>query len=70
MPASSSARTLRAMLSTSRPESVFAFGSAPASSSNFAFAVRVDGDLATGTIVECNEDDNGAMGTERCAGLE
>ncbi|MBX7194390.1 MAG: hypothetical protein K1X94_20210 [Sandaracinaceae bacterium] len=35
-----------------------------------AFAVRVDGDVATSTIAECNEDDNGATGMTTCPGLE
>ena len=33
------------------------------------FEVRVDGDEATSTVVECNEEDNGASGTEMCPGL-
>jgi hypothetical protein len=37
---------------------------------DLVFAVRVDGDTATSTILECNEDDNDADGTERCAGLD
>jgi hypothetical protein len=41
-PASSSARTLRAMLRASRPASVFRLGSAPACSSSLPFAVRVE----------------------------
>lgn len=36
---------------------------------DLAFAVRVDGEEATSTVIECNEDDNGADGTERCVGL-
>jgi hypothetical protein len=33
------------------------------------FVVRVDGDTATSTIAECNEDDNSATGEEMCPGL-
>ena len=36
---------------------------------DLAFLVRVDGDADTGTIAECNEEDNSAEGEERCAGL-
>ncbi len=34
------------------------------------FTVRVDGDSATSTIAECDEDDNSADGTETCPGIE
>ncbi len=34
-----------------------------------AFSARVDGDAATSTVAECNEDDNSADGTEMCPGL-
>jgi hypothetical protein len=37
---------------------------------NLRFVVRVDGDEATSTVAECNEDDNSAEGTELCPGLE
>ena len=33
------------------------------------FEVRVDGDTATSTVVECNEEDNAAEGAEMCPGL-
>lgn len=33
------------------------------------FEVRVDGDEATSTVVECNEEDNAASGGEMCPGL-
>jgi hypothetical protein len=33
------------------------------------FEVRVDGGTATSTVVECNEEDNAAEGTEMCPGL-
>ena len=31
--------------------------------------VRVDGDTASSTVIECNEDDNAASGSETCPGL-
>lgn len=36
---------------------------------DLVFAVRVDGEMATSSVIECNEDDNGAMGMERCEGI-
>lgn len=36
---------------------------------DLSFVVRVDGDEATSTIAECNEEDNSAHGEERCVGL-
>lgn len=36
---------------------------------DLTFLVRVDGEEASSTVLECNEDDNAAEDTERCAGL-
>ncbi|MCB9630957.1 MAG: VCBS repeat-containing protein [Sandaracinus sp.] len=33
------------------------------------FEARVDGDTASSTVIECNEDDNAASGSETCPGL-
>jgi hypothetical protein len=65
-----------ATLTTTRPllpggsERLTAVATMQPYDTDLAFAVRVDGDVATSPVVECNEDDNGAMGTERCVGLE
>jgi hypothetical protein len=65
-----------ATLATTRPllpggsERLTAVATMQPYDTDLAFTARVDGDAATSTVVECNEDDNTASGTDRCAGLE
>ncbi|MBN8615736.1 MAG: hypothetical protein J0L92_34390 [Deltaproteobacteria bacterium] len=65
-----------ATLATTRPllpggsERITATATMQPYDTDLAFAVRVDGEMATSTITECDEDDNGAEGTGRCPGLD